>query len=191
MVSDTFSSRDRLEEASKHIQRAALFSMDQSTIDNALVRIHFLFDEELHQFSVESAPRGDFILPKYLFEEKVEEKKIKKEKKNFSKQFNKIKSFSDGSIQFSEDIKIVGVASSISKKLITEGEASIFFYPTGEKDEAIVMLASDEEVITIELSPFTFDMKTNYHSLGEFDYSKIDDVIDSKVKEIFEQWLKN
>lgn len=186
-------SRDRLDSTRQQVERAIAFSIDESTIRNALVRIHFRFDDQEQSINVEAGSVGNYMLPKFLFQEQDElsKEEVKEQKQKLQNKFNTLKDFQESQYKLSDDIRIIGVASSISKQLVTEGESAIYFYPTGEKDDALIIIGSDEEVIAIKLSAFLLKIDTQYVPLELLENENIPDKQIDLAKEIFEKWLKD
>ena len=50
-------------------------------------------------------------------------------------------------------------------QLITEGNVSLFTYPTGEKDSAIIILGNDIEIAFVEINPFIQEFNREYRPL--------------------------
>ncbi len=183
-------SRDRLDATRQHIERAIAFSIDEATIRNAIIRIHFTFDFERQKITVEAGEDGNYMLPSYLFNpEDLSEEELAKAKKSLRNSFQKVKTFQESDYTLDDDIRIIGIASSISKQLITEGEAAIYFYPTGEKDSALIILGSDEELITIEIARYLLKIKVNYHTLELNEEDSISEKQLDLAKELFEKWI--
>ena len=77
-----------------------------------------------------------------------------------------------------------------SEKLQTGGEVSIYSFPTGEKDEALVILGSDEDIISIKVNPFSIKLEHQAYPLGKTSEKDLVEKQQSKAKEIFEKWQK-
>jgi hypothetical protein len=133
------------------------------------------------------------MLPKFLFldQSELSKEELKKENRNLKNNFNTLKDFQDSKYELDDDIRIIGVASSISKQLTTEGESAIYFYPTGEKDDALIIIGSDEELIAIKLSAYLLKISTDYIPLELMPSENILDKQNELAKEIFEKWLKD
>lgn len=185
-----FDDRTRLEEASNHVERALRFCVDESILKNTIVRTRFIFNLDAHEIVVEFGPQGNFVLPADLLDEKIEDKEKTKKEKDINNKFNKIQEFQDSNIVFDDDIRITGVASSISQTLMTQGQASVYFYPSGEKDSALVMVASSDEIIAIKSNAFTMDIQKDYHPIEMSGTDSLQDAQEKLSRKIFEDWLK-
>ncbi len=186
-------SRDRLDSTRQHIERAIAFSIDEATVRNALVRIHFVFDGEQQYISVENGESGNYMLPSFLFAEKqdLDKEELAEQNKKLQNQFSSVKDFQDGKFTLDEDIQIIAVATSVSKQLVTEGESAIYFYPTGEKDDAIIFFGSDEEIIVLKISAFILKISIDYLPLELIPNESATEKQLEMAKEIFEKWLKD
>jgi prepilin-type N-terminal cleavage/methylation domain-containing protein len=128
-------SRDNVESTEKEIERAIAYSIDEATIRNSLIRIHFVFDTEKQKILVEGGEEGNFMLPKFLFTSSsdLSKEELANQQKKLNNNFHPLKEFQDPVFELEEDVRIIGIATSISRQLITEGDAAVYFYPTGEK----------------------------------------------------------
>ncbi len=194
-ITSPFSSRADLDKEVNSIERAIRFMSDESALKNSVIRLHFILDKSPQEYAVEYGPSDTFILPsKPDFETTVESReevdKRKKIQKDLNMKFSRVPEFQDRNMEINGDIRILGIASSQSTKLQTKGEASIYAFPTGEKDEALVILASDEDIITLKVSPFSLKIIQQVYPLGKIDQKEIQVVQEEKAKKIFETWLK-
>ena len=99
--------------------------------------------------------------------------------------------FQESNSEISENVKILGIGSSHSEKLKTTGDVSIYAFPTGEKDDAIILLASDEAVISLEINAFNQKIEKKTHKLEIIGNREIGDLQIEKAKEIFDSWIKD
>lgn len=194
-ISNPFSSRNDLDKEVNSIERAIRFMSDEAALKNAVIRLHFILDKDPQEYAVEYGPSDSFILPsKAEFETKAEsreeEDKKKKILKNLNLKFNKIAEFQDKNSELPANIKIIGVATPQSEKLQTGGEVSIYSFPTGEKDEALVILGSDEDIISIKVNPFSIKLEHQAYPLGKTSEKDLVEKQQLKAKEIFEKWQK-
>ena len=163
--------RRNLNKGLDDVERAFRFAASESALRNALIRLHIKLgtEENLQQsYSLQYGPAGSFVLPKSILKEagsESEKEDKKKQQKKMSRRFNKIEEFQESEKELEPLIRFVGIGTSLKENLITEGEASLFTYPTGEKDSAIVILASDDEVAYVEISPFTMEFEREYKPL--------------------------
>ena len=194
-VSSPFSSRKDLDNEVTSIERALGFMSDEAALKNAVIRLHFILDKDPQEYAIEYGPSDSFIMPpKSEFETKVEtkeeEEKKKKELKSLNLKFNKVSEYQDKNSELPSSIKIVGVATPQSDKLQTGSEVSIYAFPTGEKDQALILIASDEDIISLKISPFTSKIDREVFSLGKTTEKDLADIQQAKAKEIFEKWQK-
>lgn len=192
-LSSPFSSRDDLDKEVNSIERAIRFMSDEAALRNAVIRMHFVLENEPQTYAVEYGPSDTFILPpKPVFETKTESKEDEeKRKKALSKvnmQFNKVTEFQDKNSELPNGIKILGIATPQSEKLQTEGEVSLYAYPSGEKDEALVLIGSDEDIISLKVDPYSMNIKREIHPLGKSTVKELAVVQQEVAKEIFEKW---
>lgn len=194
VVSGTsFSTRRNLDEALSDIERGIRFSTDEAALRNAMIRVKFNFDEDPQTWSVEFGPDGNFVLPANKTQavtSKSEDEQNKKKRSKIDKKFSRVKEFSDGEKEFSAGVRIIGMATTLTQSMMLQGENALYIYPTGEKDSAIIVVATDDELASIKVSPFTMDLERKYYAI---DLDSSDDIIDKQVEmaeEIYQEWLK-
>ena len=188
-----FSQNKLLKESIDKIDRAVRASIDESILRNSIVRIRFDLDSEPIEYFVEYGEGSDLVLPenKDLSRLSLSEKKIEMEKsKKFDSQFKLISEFSDSAATLPEEIRIFGIGSSYSKDLIYNENVSIYFYPTGEKDSAVIFFYSEEQLATLKISPFETQTFDEYYTFSEQDLENIEYSLESKTKDIFDKWIK-
>ncbi len=193
--SNPFSSRRNLDDALNYAERAIRFSSDESAMRNSVVRLHFNLEKDPQSYSVEYGPEGGFILkiPKAALSElsTSDAKKEKKRQSDVNRSFTKVKEFQESDKEMPMGVRILGVATSIQEAFLSENEASIYIYPTGEKDNAIIILSTDDEVVALTMEPFTQEFKRKYVSLGGETGDELEDKLQEVAKELYQEWLKN
>lgn len=196
-ISSPFSSRNDLDKDVNGIERAIRFMSDEAALKNAVVRLHFILDKDPQEYAVEYGPSDSFILPpKPEFETKVETKeeedKKKKDTKNLNMKFAKVTEFQEQNTELTSGIKVIGIATPQSEKLQTKGEVSLYAFPTGEKDEALVLVGSDEDIISLKVDAFSMKIERETHPLGKPTSGEKDlaELQMKKAQEIFEKWMR-
>lgn len=188
----SFSSRKSLDEALNSIERSVRFSADEAALRNTIVRVHIEFGDEEDKYSVEYGPTGDFVIRKYKDLSNLsgsdEKKELEKQKKQNS-EFTRVEEFSESAEALPYGVRVVGVGTGLIEAFTYEKTASTYIYPSGEKDSAIIILATDEEIATLVIDPFTMDIKRTYHKL-EDSSEEMEEVWQSKGLELYQEWLK-
>ncbi len=195
-INFTLNSRAKLEEAIFDIERAVRFGTDEAALRSAMVRLHFMIAQKPHQLALEYGPGDGFVIPAKLVEEpdavvgRAEEEAAEELEKKLNQQFNRITEFRDKNIEFDEVVSVVGVGTTLVPKLQTTGGPAVYLYPSGERDGAIIVLGTDEELATIEIAPFSGDIEVNYYPFDEsLSLSDIEDSKIEKARELYEKWL--
>lgn len=193
-ANNSYSSREALEEAVNETERAIRFGMDESALRNVIIRLHFYHDKEPAEYALEYGPSDNFVLPISLIEEQeLGDDKEEREKlsKKFTKDFNKIQEFQETNKELPNNVKLIGVGSKLTKRLITEFHSSVYLFPTGEKDASIIFFGSGEELAELQLEGFTDDYSVKYHKLEEnISDEEIEEKQTEMAQEIFTQWIK-
>ena len=192
--SDSTEQHRNLKSAVADIERAIGFASNESILRNTVVRLRISFDKEPIEYNVEYGPPGNMPLPdmpekahKSLEEDKADQLKIS----NLDKQFTKVVEFEEIRHELSPNVQILGVATSFQKKIITEKEASIYFYSTGEKDAALIFFATDQEVAYIEVQPFLSETNTVFEALNPESVAKKEDILQTKMDEVYKEWISH
>ncbi len=192
--SDSTEQHRNLKSAVADIERAIGFASNESILRNTVVRLRIGFDKEPIEYNVEYGPPGNMPLPdmpekahKSLEEDKADQLKIS----NLDKQFTKVVEFEEIRHELSPNVQILGVATSFQKKIITEKEASIYFYSTGEKDAALIFFATDQEVAYIEVQPFLSETNTVFEALNPESVAKKEDILQTKMDEVYKEWISH
>lgn len=115
---------------------------------------------------------------------------MKKKLESFDKNFNPIQDFSEKVLEVPDDVFLLGAASNLNPQLATESSLAIYSYPSGERDSAIIMLGTDEEIVAITTQGYTADVKMDFFSLRQDTQTDVDTQRQSKTKELHELWLK-
>jgi Tfp pilus assembly protein FimT len=192
---DTTYLHRKLTEAVDDIDRAVRFAANESTLRNSIVRLKFDLEKSPITYTVEYGPRGNLTIPEAKEEKDLsldELKKEQKEKETFDAQFSAIEEFKDLSRPLSLEVNFIGLGTTQAKNIQTDGMASVYFYPTGEKDEAIIFLAAGKEIGIVEIQAFQEETIPRYHTftLDEADIDKLDNLRENKVEEEYRAWLK-
>ena len=188
-----FSDHDKMESTIDKVKRAVRFAVDESALKNTVIRIRFFLEKNPQEFTIEFSENVDFVIPKAATEqsnndsEEVEQQEIMKK---MNKGFHVVKEFKDEPEEIPSGVYIIGVGTSLYDSFITNGEASIFIYPSGEKDGAVLLLGSNQEMSYLEVEEFTIDFKEGFIKHEDIDDSNqtIQDYQIERAKVIFEQW---
>lgn len=182
------SPRQLLEQEIEKISRAIRFAQNESVLRNTIVRVKLVLTGEEHQsYSVDFAPSDTLPLPelqdtsKMSIREREEQLKIIK---NIDSEFTQVPELKGEDLSLSSNIIIQGVGLSEKNHIQTDLTASIYFYPTGEKDSAIIFLSSAEEIASLSIEDYSPSPDIS------FDIIQSDDVnyLERKIKELYEKW---
>lgn len=195
-ISDNFSSSKDLDQESEKIQRALRFMSDEATLRNAVVRLHIYLDKQPQEYAIEYGPSDSFVLPPQDETESSvlspsEEEEKNKAQKELNLSFNKIQEFQESNIEINENVRLIGIGNANSNKLQTEGEVSLYTFATGEKDQAMIFLATEEQIVALDISPFSNNVNKTSYPLDTQGNKDIIGVQNEKAKELFELWMRN
>ena len=192
-----FSTEDQehaaLEESITKIERAVRFSVNEAILRNVIIRLKFDLSSEPVSYMVEFGKKADLVLPEAkdtsklsLRDREAELKTVKK----FDGQFTPVDEFSDEAQELPKGVEVYGLGTTYYPNIVTDGEASIYFYPTGEKDSAIILINNELELGTLSIAPFEDKTNKNFHLFTEAEQLRFDSSLEDKAKEKFDKWLK-
>ena len=120
----------------------------------------------------------------------LEEEKAESEKRaSIDRQFTKVAEFEDIKHEISEDETILGMASTSQKKLMKDGEATLYFYPTGEKDGGLIIFSTTDEIAYLEVAPFLSETNSVFEPLKTSGVAKLEDILQTRMDEVYKEWL--
>lgn len=183
----------KLEETIQDFDRAIRFSINESILRNSVTRILISLDKDPMEYSVEYGPSGNLVLPTVQDESRMSIKDREQQAKifkNLDAQFVRVEEFSTKAKEIPEGVSVLGVATSYFKTIRSEGEISIYFYPTGEKDNALIYFTTEEEMAWLDIPPFENTTSVDYHTYIESELVNLENSQDNRMKEVYDQWLK-
>lgn len=181
-----------LQTAVEDLDRSVRFASNEAVLRNTVVRLRISLDKSPVEYTVEYGPAGNLPLPdmpektsKSLAEEKVETDK----RAALDRQFTKVEEFEDIKHEISADVTILGMASTSQKKLMKEGEATLYFFPTGEKDGGLIIFSTVEEIAYLEIAPFLSETISVFEPLKTSGVAKLEDILQTRMDEVYKEWL--
>ncbi len=193
---DTSAKHRALQNTIDDFDRSVRFASNESVLRNRLVRLRIDLDQDPIQYVVEYGPSDNLVLPDQTEEPSTglsleEEKAAQDAKKKLDGQFTKVEEFEDIRREINQDVSFIGLASTIQKKIMSEGQAVIYFYPTGERDGALFFLGTNEEMAWLEVEPFQIETRQTFYTFPTESVAKTSDLQQTKMDEIVKEWQKN
>ncbi len=190
--SDNVQKHRDLQTAVDDLDRSVRFAGNEAILRNTVVRLRISLDKSPVEYTVEYGPAGNLPLPD-MPEKTVlslEEEKVEADKRAaLDRQFNKVEEFEDIKHEISSDVTILGVASTSQRELVTEGEAYIYFYPTGEKDGGLIIFSTIEEIAHLEIAPFLSETNSVFEPLNTQSVARLEDILQTRMEEVYKQWM--
>lgn len=183
-----------LKTAVDDLDRSVRFASNESVLRNTVVRLRISLEKSPTEYTVEYGPAGNLPLPDMpeKLSKSLEEVKAEADKRaSIDRQFTKVEEFEDIKHEISPDVTIMGMASSSQKALITEGEAVLYFYPTGEKDAGLIFFSTTDEIAYLEIAPFLAETNSVFEPLPASSVAKLEDILQTRMDEVYKQWLAN
>ncbi len=190
--SDNVQKHRDLKSAVDDLDRSVRFAGNEAVLRNSVVRLRLSLDKTPIEYTVEYGPAGNLPLPDMpeKASKSLEEEKVEKDKRAaLDRQFTKVAEFEDIKHEISEDVTILGMASTSQKKLMKEGEATLYFYPTGEKDGGLIIFSTTDEIAYLEVAPFLSETNSVFEPLKTSGVAKLEDILQTKMDEVYKEWL--
>ncbi len=188
------SNRRELETAIDDIDRAVRFATNEAVLRNAVTRLTIDVSKSPAEYFVEFSSDEGFLLPdpeqEKLVSTRKEEEGKQVKKSAIDRSFNKIPEFEEMKREISPIIITLGAYVGTGENLRKEGQISIYFYPSGERDGALILFGNDEEVAGLEILPFQQKTKSHFEPIFYEDYADIENQQNKAVKEIHSRWTK-
>jgi hypothetical protein len=125
------------------------------------------------------------VVSGWIEEEKADQEKIS----SLNKQFTKVEEFEEIKHKISETVSVIGLATSFQRKILTDNDASIYFYPTGEKDSALLFLSTEEEIAYLDVQPFLSETRSVFETLKTESVAKKEDILQTRMDEVYKEWI--
>lgn len=190
----TSNSRDKVEAVLERIEQSIRYAEHEAALRNTIMRVRIVLDSDPQEYLVESGPNGNFVLP--LFQDIMDPEKnslVDQEQRekligDLNSKFQKLPEFEKENGQFADQVKVIGVGSSLVDRMIQDGEFSFYVYPEGDKDSGVIILATLNEVVALSIAPYTDDFVREYHAIMAKDEAGIIEEQERVAREIYEKW---
>jgi len=186
--------RARLQEVIFEFDRAVRFAVNESILRNSITRLSIDMDKDPMEYVVEYGTSANIILPQIEDETRMSIKDREQQLKLFKSldsQFSRVDEFADEAKKLPDDVEVIGIASSYLNLIKADGNVSIYFYPTGERDNSLIFISTEEELASFDIPPFEDITNVDYYTYSQTDLVNLEDSQDNKMKDIFEKWLKD
>lgn len=189
---DSAQKHRELKAAIENLDRAIRFAANESILRNTVIRLRISLDKAPTEYTVEYGPAGNLPLPELPESTEnlslAEQKALQEKSSLLDKQFTKVEEFEDIKQELHNDVLVLGVATTAQRGIKKKGEANIYFFPTGEKDGALIFLATVEEVAHIEIAPFLSETNVVFNPLDTSSVAKPEDLLQTKMDEVYREW---
>lgn len=192
-IGNPLSDRSLMNNSIETVDRALRFASGEAVLRNVIVRVQFDLDTTPQEFVVEYANSRKLTLTQEQDMSKMsllEREKAEKKKQDFNRNFTISPDFSDGAVKLDDDIQLEGLANSYLNEIVRTGKVGVYFYPTGERDNAALFFSSYSEVATLAVSSFETKTYTSFLALEEVDEVAYDSHKNNKIEELYDIWLK-
>ncbi len=189
---DSAQKHRNLKSAIDNLDRSVRFAANEAVLRNTVVRLRISLDKSPTEYTVEYGPAGNLPLPEMPKKlenlSMAEEKALLDKSSALDKQFTKVAEFEDIKQELEQDVAVMGVATTVQDGIKSKGEANIYFYPTGEKDGAIIFLSTVEELAYLKIEPFLSETTNVFEAINTSSVAKIEDLLQTKMDEIYREW---
>lgn len=193
---DSSNKHRALQNAIDDFDRSVRFASNESVLRNRIVRLRIDLEKDPILYIVEYGPGENLVLPDHS-EDKSDNLSLEEQKaaqdasKKLDGQFTKVEEFEDIRREINQEVNFIGLASTIQKDIMNEGQALLYFYPTGERDGALIFLGTAEEMAWLEVEPFQNETRQSFYTFPAESVAKTSDLQQTKMDEIVKEWQKN
>lgn len=189
---DSAMNHRELKTAIDNLDRSMRFAANEAILRNTVVRLRLSLDKTPTEYTVEYGPAGNMPLPEMPEKKEnlslAEQKAFQEKETGLDRQFTKVEEFDDIKQEINEVVTVMGVATTAQKGIKKKGEASIYFYPTGEKDGALIFLSTIEEMAYLEVAPFLSETNNVFVPADPKGVAKVGDILQTKMDEVYRAW---
>ena len=187
------SSRNDLDRAMDILEKVINYSINESILRNRITRTHFDLTDEAPQIKIEFSSDNTFVLPGVKeYDDKdlsIKEKEAKQKLvKKINSNFKAVDDVDPDSLRIPEQVQILGIATSLRSSFITDEETSIYVYPTGERDRALIIFAAFEELAALTIEPYTGEFKRQYVTVKVS--NKLEKEYEAAVEKLLVKWVQ-
>jgi len=187
-------SRQQINETLDAFDRAIRFASSEATLKNTVVRLKLSLDKKPQQYSVEYSTDTSLRLIEFKDTSSMsikDREAYQKKQDQISKQFSGHSQFAEIKKDLDDNIKILGMGTTRYPVFVSEFEAQLYLYPSGEKDGGLIIFASDSELAALYIYPFSEETEVKYFPMDPIDtedaYEREMKLID-QAKGIFQEW---
>lgn len=188
---------DLLDKELDNIDRAIRYAVNEAILQGSMARVKFHIDKIPNEFSVEIGPKDGFVLPEFPTAKSAQlssEDRIARANllKSVDQEFEPVDGLEESKIKIDDRIRLIGVGKANQGYLINDFNASIYLFPSGEKDDFIVLIGTDSEVGALIIEPYSANTRRSYQTLpeieGEFTQDKLNELQDQAALDLYEEW---
>lgn len=176
-------------------ERAIRFSSQEAILRNSIVRLKIDLDKTPQEYSVEYGPKDAFVLPEFTdttSQSLADEEVNKKKNTDLDSKFAKVPEFEDTSRPLDETVRIFGIATSYRNSLLKSSIASIYFYPSGERDSALIIMGTSIEIAALDIEPYSDKINSIFKSIDLTASNQDPEDVKLKLTEtIYKDWLSH
>lgn len=185
--------RDFLEDSVSTVERAIRAGYDESVLRNKITRLKIDLTKARPELSLQYAVESTFVLPDLSeFDKKglsiSDREELAKKQKKLDSNFEEVTDIDGLSDGIHENVKIIGVQVAQAENPVVDAQASIYFYPSGERDNALLLLGSPEEIIALTVDPFSGKIKRQYVTIDQS--QELEDEYERIMDEISENYVR-
>jgi type II secretory pathway pseudopilin PulG len=182
-----------MESAIDAFDRAIRFASQEAILRNSVVRLKIEVEKSPVEYAVEYGPKDAFVLPEFTdqsVQSLDDQERNKKKANDIDSKFAKVPEFDDINKEIEETVKVLGVATSARTAFVRTGTPAIYFYPSGERDSSLILLATSQEVAGIDIQAYNDKVNTNFKTITVTNSNADPEDIKEKLADsMYKDWL--
>lgn len=158
-----------VEESLQKVEGLIKVATNEATLKSRLVRITFDLSKKPTTYIIEVSNKENLLKKNFKNIEDVslsERDNFLSEKKEYDDHFQPIIEF-EKALPFSKSIVIEGIGFNGNDNIIDDGKVSIYVYPSGERDNSIIIFSSPYQVASIHIPTIFDEFNGDFSSSGE------------------------
>lgn len=188
------SQKDILKETIENFDRAIRYSQNEAILLGKVTRIKIDFEADPIEYVIEQSSKANLLLDQKIDLSNLslrEREEYEKTSKKTNQQFSRSAEYADEAFKVEEPLTIIGMGHLSLDKVQTQGDQSIYFYPSGTREAAIIFFSTENEFAALEVDAFSPKTRVTYHTYTEFETQDYDATYENLSEEYFLRWKKD
>lgn len=187
------SDRDVIQASIESLKRSIYLAQDEAVLRNTVTRLIFDKTKENVEFRIEYTENPEIKIVKLGDSSQSlslrEEEELQKKQKNFQAEFTPIEEFKKQVGEIEGAVELYDIYTERNLKLSDNNYPSLYFFPMGDREDALIFLLGTKEIAKLEVSSFLDKIEEEFFSFEDYNIND-DESLKRFIKEQIENWKK-